>query len=38
MDEIVSLIKDRDPEDIRLLITVNRLYLDLLDKKAAKKK
>ena len=34
MDEIITLIKERDPEDVRFLITINRLFLDLLDKKA----
>lgn len=38
LDEIVSLVKDRDPEDIRFIITITRLYLDLLDKKTSKKK
>lgn len=38
LDEIVAVVRDRDPEDIRFLITVNRMYLDLLDRKANKKK
>ena len=33
LDEIVSLLKDRDPEDARFIITITRLFLDLLDKK-----
>ncbi len=33
MDEIVSLLKNRDPEDARFIITITRLFLDLLDKK-----
>lgn len=38
MDEIITLIKERDPEDVRFLITINRLFLDLLDKKAKGRK
>ncbi|MHB8132561.1 MAG: helix-turn-helix domain-containing protein [Mobilitalea sp.] len=38
VDEALSLLKDRDPEDVRFIITITRLFLDLLDKKAHKKK
>ncbi|WP_165792019.1 helix-turn-helix domain-containing protein [Desulfocucumis palustris] len=33
IDEAVSLLKDRDPEDVRFIITITRLFMDLLDKK-----
>lgn len=38
LDEALSLLKDRDPEDVRFLLTINRMFLDLLDKKAGRKK
>lgn len=31
--ELINLTNDRDPDDVRFIITVNRLFLDLLDKK-----
>lgn len=38
INEVVSLLKERDPEDVRFIITVNRLFLELLDKKSKKNK
>ncbi len=38
LDEALALLKNRDPEDIRILINVNRLFLDLLDRKSKSKK
>ncbi|NPV89897.1 MAG: helix-turn-helix transcriptional regulator [Firmicutes bacterium] len=38
IDELVSLFKGRDAEEIRLLININRQYLDLMDKKTKRKR
>lgn len=38
IDELVALFKGRDPQEIRSLISMNRLVLDMLDKKPAKRK
>lgn len=37
-DEALALLKDKDPEDIRFIISINRLILNHLDKNTKKKK
>lgn len=37
-DEAIAVLKNRNPEDIRILINVNRLILDLIDRKDKKQK
>jgi len=32
-DEIVALLKERDPDDVRFILTTTRLFLDLMDRK-----
>jgi transcriptional regulator with XRE-family HTH domain len=34
IDEVVSLLKDRDVDDVRYIIMLTRFFLDLVDKKA----
>jgi transcriptional regulator with XRE-family HTH domain len=36
-DEAIAILKNRDPEEIRILINVNRLFLDLMDRKEKQK-
>lgn len=33
IEELVGLLKGRDPENIRYIVNINRLLLDLLDKR-----
>lgn len=38
IEEVISLLKERDSEDVRAIITMTRLFLDLLDRKPKNKK
>jgi transcriptional regulator with XRE-family HTH domain len=37
-DEALALLKDKDPEDIRFIISINRLILNHLDKRLKRSK